>query len=411
VSHLAEALDVPDAVCPEVARCLDGPPGHGPAATTPAAIAVEMRRWFGRVGSALDPARAIPSASLEEVVAVGRDLQRLLWDEGWLRLGWPELCGGLGGGPMLRAAVYEALTLERITLPETFPMIETVGNMVLAFAPETASTALPQFLRGDEIWSQGFSEPEAGSDLASLRTSVRDEGDHFVLNGQKTWTTMGQFCCRSVILARSGERSAGHRALTMLLVDMDAEGVVVSPLTAATGRVEFAELFFSEVRVPKSALIGSVGNGWDVAMYGLQWERGMYAWQRQGWMHSRLEQLLRLTADAPPLPAADLAALFEGLVGLRLVARATLKTLSAGDNPGPLISVDKLLLSSVEQRLFDLAREALSPRIELGDDAESRSWRQDFLYSRVASVYGGSAQIQRNIIAERLLGMPRETRG
>jgi acyl-CoA dehydrogenase len=390
----------PDGVCPELAGTVPDEPGS---------VVAGVRTWVERQGSVLARHRPPRAAELSEVVESGRDLQHLLWDEGWMRLGWPVDCGGLGGGPLLRAAVYEGLTSSGLVLPETFPGIETLGNMVARFAPDLARSMLRPFIRGESIWCQGFSEPEAGSDLGSLRTTLTAEAGDLTVNGHKVWTTLAPFADYMLTLVRCDQDSSNYKGLAVVMIDLHAPGVLVTPLPAATGQVEFAQVTLTDVTVTEAALVGQMGGGWDVAMVGLQWERGMYAWQRQGWMHSLLDQLLRGATDRP-LDANHLAETFEGLTALRLSARETLRLLAAGVDPGPRISVDKILLSTVEQQLLDLTRDTLAGDLDLNDDAVAASLRHDYAYSRAAPVYGGTAEIQRNIIAERLLGLPREVR-
>jgi alkylation response protein AidB-like acyl-CoA dehydrogenase len=192
----------------------------------------------------------------------------------------------------------------------------------------------------------------------------------------------------------------------MLWIDLASPGVTVRPITAETGRNEFAELFFDDVLVPRDHLVGDLNGGWAVAMYLLQFERGMYAWQRQSWMHASLEQAM---ADASRLDGTEslIGGAYLALLALRLKCRDTVLRLAREENPGPGISVDKLLLSGAEQTILDTARTLLWPRLELDDGAAAQVWRSEWLFARAASIYGGAAEVQRDIVAERLVGLGR----
>jgi alkylation response protein AidB-like acyl-CoA dehydrogenase len=345
---------------------------------------------------------------IEDLFAREVAFRKILWDAGWTRLGWPEAVGGRGGDALLRGEVYEELCASGYPMPETLSVVEVLGPMMLEYARPLAERYLPKFLRGDEMWCQGFSEPNAGSDLAAIRTRAADNGDHYLLNGQKIWTTMGHLGDRCVVLARTGSLESAHRGITAFLVDMDSPGVEVRPIRAATGRNEFAELFFDDVAVPADRVVGDLNGGWAVAMYILQWERGMYGWQRQSLLHSQMDRLLT-QLESPGGEAADrLGEAYLAIHSLRMTCRKTLRRLADGQNPGPEISVDKILLATAEQTTLDTVRDLLDPQVEIGDDESSVAWRREFIYTRSASIYGGAGEIQRNIVAERLLGLPKE---
>lgn len=337
-----------------------------------------------------------------------RRYQRLLYDEGWLRYGWPEAFGGLGGSVALRSVTAEELTAAGYPPSISFGMMEVLAPAVVQFAAPIATWALPPLLAGDEIWCQGFSEPEAGSDLGSLRLTATDAGDHWRVTGQKIWTSFAQYAHRCFLLARTGTRDERHRGITALFVDMDSPGITVRPLQAMTGNAEFAEVFFDDVPVAKERVIGAIGGGWSVAMYVLSCERGTVAWQRQAWMHRRLADLL------PDLhPGRDGAANWAGqsfaaLYALRLASRRTVRRLDAGEIAGFDASIDKILMSRAEQLLFDGALEQHRAAVLFGDEPADERWRAEYLFSRAASIYGGTAEIQRNIVAENLLGLPRD---
>lgn len=335
--------------------------------------------------------------------------QRLLFEEGWTAWGWPPEVGGRGGPVVLRGIVYEELCRAGYRLPDAFYAVETIAPMIVESAPDLAARYLRPFLLGDELWCQGFSEPDAGSDLAALRCRATPDDGGFTVNGQKIWVSFGHLASRCVLLARTGTPDSRHRGLSVFLVDLDSAGVTVRPIRSADGRLDFSELFFDDVRVPADRLIGRLNDGWSVAMYLLQWERGMYAWQRQASLHTELAAALA-TAEEPvrPAVAVGVGTAYRSLHALRLASRRTLERLSAGENPGPVISVDKILLATAEQAVFDVVRELSPFEFAFGDGPGADLRRTDFVFSRAASIYGGATEIQRSILADRVLGLPRE---
>lgn len=335
-----------------------------------------------------------------------RELQRLLFESGWMRLGWPEEVGGLGGSLRLRAIVSEELANADYPAPFSFGTQEVLGPAVAKFAPpELTAQFLPRLLSGDDVWCQGFSEPGAGSDLAALQVRAVDDGDAWVVTGEKIWTSWAQFADRCVLLARTGAPGSAHRGITAMLLDMDTPGIEVRPLVAMNGDSDFCSMYFDGVRVPKSRTLGNPGNGWAFAMNVLGNERGALAWQRQAWMAARLRDLVR---DFPQSSPARIGEAYELIHALRLLSRRTLRRIVEGEALGPETSFDKLTMSTAEKFLFESALEAAPHHALLGSNAAQQGWRNDYLYSRASSIYGGAAEIQRNIIAERTLGLPRE---
>jgi alkylation response protein AidB-like acyl-CoA dehydrogenase len=364
-----------------------------------------FRNWLIEHADVLAAFTELPNDAEEMCTTLSR-LQRLLYDAGWIRLGWPLEFGGLGGTAVLRGVVCEELAGAGYPPPFSFGIQEVLGPAVARFAPvELTKQVLPRLLRGDEIWCQGFSEPAAGSDLGSIRMRAVDAGEHWRVNGEKLWTSWAQFADRCLLLTRTGSAESAHRGITALFADMDSPGITVSPLVAMTGDAEFCTMSFEDVLIPKDRLVGAINGGWPVAMFILGCERGVAAWQRQAWMRWRLGTLL---SEAPNLPDGRVGEAFELVHALRLLSRRTLRSQSAGESLGMRPSIDKLLMSIAEKNLFDAALEAMPAKLLFGDDPGSQNWRNDYLYSRAASIYGGTAEIQRNIIAERLLGLPRE---
>jgi alkylation response protein AidB-like acyl-CoA dehydrogenase len=341
--------------------------------------------------------------SLEQSAAHLAGLQALLFDTGWSRLGWPERAGGLGGDPRCRAALFQTLWDHDIQIPEPFCTLEILVPVLLVFAPHLADELLPGLLRGDDTWAQAFSEPDAGSDMASLRTRMEPDGDGFRLYGQKVWSTFGHLSRRSILLARSG--GPGHKGLTMVLMDLDQDGADVRPIRAQDGDNHFSEIFLDGAYVPNERVIGELGQGWAVAMYMLQWERGAWGWLQQGRFHKRLEQALGM-AGPEPRHAASLGHAYTLMSALRLHTRNTVERLAREEQLGPEVSIDKLLLIDAETATWNAIREHIGPRFDVDHDLE---WlRHEYLFSRAAPIYGGSLEIQRTLVAQRVLGMPRE---
>jgi alkylation response protein AidB-like acyl-CoA dehydrogenase len=263
---------------------------------------------------------------------------------------------------------------------------------------------VPALLRGEETWCQGFSEPGTGSNLASLSCRAVLLDDEWRVTGQKVWTSLAQYAARCVLLTRTGTTESAHRGITALFVDMDSAGITVRPIETMHGVPEFCEVFFDEVLVPFDRLLGDVDRGWAIAMDLLPYERSTALWHRAAFLQLRLEQLV---AIAPPgaLDPADIGEAVQLVMAFRARSRGTQRRLAAGETLGSETSIDKVLLATAEQAVFDLALEGLGPSIASGDDPESARWRAEFLYSRAASIYGGSAEIQRNIIARRVLDL------
>jgi acyl-CoA dehydrogenase len=376
----------------------------------PAELRAGIRSWFEAEAEQLAPFRT-KHGSFEDEVAHEEAFMALLCRAGWSRWGWPTSCGGLGGTAVLRAVVYEEVFAAGFVLPEAFELLETLGPVLVHYAPHLAQRHLPPYLLGQDRWGQGFSEPDAGSDLASLRTRATQDGDRFVLNGQKTWTSMGHLSSYGAVLVRTGPPDSAHRGLSMLWVDLASPGVTVRPIRAANGRNEFAEMFFDDVSVPADHLIGELHGGWGVAMYLLQFERGMYAWERQAMLHTRLRQALEEAVSPPPQAAAAVGAAYVILSALRAKSRETVIRLAAEENPGPDISVDKILLSTAEQVTHDAIRMLLWPAVEIDDDDASGVRRDEWMYTRASSIFGGAVEVQRDIVAERVLGMPKGRSG
>jgi alkylation response protein AidB-like acyl-CoA dehydrogenase len=336
-------------------------------------------------------------------------LMGCLYAAGFGRYGLPAEAGGLGGDVRHWAVLFDELSRAGLSPTGQHSLLVTLAHPVARFAPHLASAYLPEFLRGDAWWGQGFSEPEAGSDLASLRCRATRDGDSYVISGSKIWTSHGATASRLVMLVRTGTPESRHRGLSMILVDCDAPGVTVRPVALASGRAELAECFFDDVRVPASRLIGAEGGGWAVAMFLLQYERAVYAWLRASMLLQRVSHLAKwLSGGGGGHASADgvLGSVYLDLVSLRARSVDTVRRLAAGQTVGPEASTDKLLLGAAEQSVYDAARSLLGPSFLFGETG--RQWREEWWFSRTTTVYGGSAEVQRGIIADRVLKLPRE---
>ena len=354
----------------------------------------DLRAWLDE--NDLTPG---PDHSLQGHMQQYARVCRALYDADWMRYGWPVEVGGLGGPAMLRAVVGEEVVGRRLAEPGPYSMLEVLTPTMIDYAPaELAAEMVPRLLRGEEQWCQGFSEPGSGSDLASLTTRAVQDGDNWVVNGQKVWTSFAQFSTRCVLLTRT---APGYDGITAFFVDLDTPGITIRPLQTMHGVDEFCEVYYDDVVVPAQRMLGQPGDGWRLAMDLLPYERSTCFWQRIAYLYSRFDELI---AEACDPDEYELGATYLALHTLRCRSRGTQHRLADGEPLGPQTSIDKVLLAGAEQRLYDTVRDLLPGTLELDDTP----WRSEFLYSRAATIYGGTAEIQRNIIARRLLDLGRE---
>src|SRR3954469_10089544 len=358
--------------------------------------------WLDEQGDALVLDRG---DSLDAHIAQINHVKQLTYDADWARYGWPKSVGGLGGTTLCRAYLGEALTARDLVEAGIYSMAEVlVPTMVDYAAQGLAAEMVPRLLRGDETWCQGFSEPGTGSNLAALQCRAVRTDDGWRVSGQKVWTSLAQYAQRCVLLTRTGAPDSAHRGITALFVDMDSPGITVRPIETMHGLEEFAEVFFDDVVVPLDRTLGEVGQGWAVAMDLLPSQRSTALWHRGAFLHRRLQQLVE--SEVPDaLDPSLLGEVFGDLYAFRARSRATQHRLAAGDRLGAETSIDKVLVATTEQSVFDLAATTLADHVVAGDDPVSAQWRADYLYSRAATIYGGSIEIQRNIIARRLLDL------
>jgi alkylation response protein AidB-like acyl-CoA dehydrogenase len=363
-----------------------------------------LDQWLDAHQHALEPEYS-GLGTLDQQMTQLAKVKRLTFDAEWMRWGWPERVGGLGGSTLLRAYLGEALTLREVVEPGIYSMTEVLAPTMIDYAPPPLAAAMvPRLLRGDETWCQGFSEPSTGSNLAALSCRATRDDDGWRVTGQKVWTSLAQYAQRCVLLTRTGTPESAHRGITALFVDMDTPGITVRPIGAMHGSEEFCEVFFDDVTVPFDRMLGDESQGWAVAMDLLPYERSTALWHRAAFLHRRLEQLVD-SAPADALEAAELGAVAQLLYAFRARSRATQHRLACGDQLGAETSIDKVLVASAEQAVFDLVADAMAAGVTTGDGAVDERWRSQVLYSRAATIYGGTGEIQRNIIALRLLAL------
>jgi len=373
----------------------------------------ELHRWLDAHRDEL-ALQYTPPGTIDDRVAQMQRVKALLFEAGWMQFGWPERVGGRGGSPMLRTELGAAIAGRDVSDPGLFSLIEVLAPTLIDFArPELAAEVVPHLLSGSELWCQGFSEPDSGSDLASLRCRAVPEGgdartaSNWVINGQKVWTSLAQFSDRCVLLTRTGPADSRHRGITAFFVDMETPGITVVPLEMLNGEQEFAEVFFDDVVVPADRMLGEVDGGWSVAMSILPYERSSCFWQRIAFLYHRLEQIVE-RAPHHDRAAEILGEAYLQLHALRARSRATQHRLAETGTLGAETSIDKVLVATTDQTVYDAARRLLAGTVEMDDGVAGEMWRSEYLYSRAATIYGGTAEVQRNIIARRLLELGSE---
>jgi acyl-CoA dehydrogenase len=353
----------------------------------------------------------------EDQMAHDAAVMARMFDEGWNRWGWPAEMGGFGGDAIHRAVYYEELGFAMVPIPAQQWSLEVMGPALLKYAPGLAEQHLPDYLAGNEWWGQGFSEPESGSDLASLRTKAIDDGSGgYIVNGQKIWTSQGATARRLFVLVRTGDPESRHRGLTMLFVDTDTPGVTVRPIALASGRRELAEVFLDDVRVPAERVLGVVGGGWALTMFLMQFERGMYGYAVLNKVLTELGRLRghMVAEGAPEDQRKRFARVYVAVAAAQARTAATVRGIARGDLIGPDSSIDKLLFGTAEKAANDLILDVRRSWMMAGTAGpksnELDTARAEWWYSRAATVMGGTAEVQRGIIADHLLGLPKEKR-
>ncbi len=386
------------------------------------AFRLETRRWLEA---------SVPRGELK-TPGERRAWHQQLYDAGYIGMGWPKEYGGQAASPMRQAIVSDELA--RINAPPAMNQlgISICGPTIIVCGTEAQKRRyLKKILTAEELWCQLYSEPNAGSDLASLRTGAEDRGDHFAVNGQKIWTSGGVHADWGLLLARTDPAVPKHKGISCFLLSMRQPGVDVRPLRQLTGSAHFAEVFMTDARAEKADQIGRLGQGWEIAQTTLSYERGGNSLARVTRYAAAFGQLVRaareLRRDGRPLlddprVRARVGGIYAELEVQRYAALRVLSALEKGESPGPASSITKLSYSEFEKRYQELALEILGPWGQLTDalphdfleidtsSGEPGSWAHAFLWSRAGTIYAGSSEIQKNVIADRVLQLPKEPR-
>ncbi|MFN2389000.1 MAG: acyl-CoA dehydrogenase [Actinomycetota bacterium] len=382
-----------------------------------AAFRAELRSWIATNLPEGWHARAPTRGRADDSIA--RRWSKKLSDAGYAGLTWPTEVGGAGAPYTHQAILLEEMA--RAEAPEPIGVIGLgmAGPTIIAHGTDAQKARyLRPILSGEEVWCQGFSEPGAGSDLASLRSRAVLDGDHFVVNGQKVWSSFAHIADHCILMVRTDPDAPKHRGITYLLADMHAPGVEVRPLRQITGDPEFNEIFFTDARVPVGNVVGEVNDGWRVAMTTLLHERGTLGFALTARLEVAMSKLVALVREAriDGRSAADDALIRDAvaqrwieLQALKLTNYRALSTLMKTGIPGPEGSVAKLHWSESNQKLTKLALQVLGPNAQLdGDDGTwGGYWQYLQLRSRGNTIEAGTSEILRNIISERVLGLPR----
>ena len=363
----------------------------------------ELRAWF----SDHDPGEE-PTRDEDAHYRWRRDFQRRLADDGWAAVHWPVEYGGRGATLTESAIFFEELGRAGAPLPANVLGLLLAGPTIMTWGTDAQKERhLAPILTAEEIWCQGFSEPDAGSDLAAVKTRAVRDGDEWVVTGQKVWTSGAQYSRWCMLVARTDPEAAKHKGLTYFLMDMEQEGVEVRPLRQITGESEFNELFIDGARIPDSGVLGGEGNGWKVALTTLMNERAGLAFFLQVRMRQLLDKLLLAAATSgaldDPVVADRLGELHLRAEVLRLTAYRGLTAIEKYGQPGPEGSLTKWMWSQTNQQLTQFAADLLGPAALVAGG----SWSYELLRARGNSIEGGTTEVLKNIVAERVLGLPR----
>jgi alkylation response protein AidB-like acyl-CoA dehydrogenase len=382
----------------------------------------EVRAWL-RANLPPDwasrPTTDIPRAEMYEF---GRMWQRKMYEAGLLGLTWPKEYGGRGLTWLDELIFHQELTLHKAPPPLNILGIGMAGPTIIAYGTEAQKKRyLQKILTGEEIWCQGYSEPNAGSDLASLQTRAVRDGDHFVINGQKAWTSLAHIADWMMLLARTDANAPKHKGITYFLLDMHLPGVTVRPLRQITGDAEFNEVFFENVRVPAANVLGELHQGWRVGITTLMYERLALGFGLQARFQIALDATLGLAkrmhrnggpAARDPVMRQKLAQLVIDNAVFKYTAARAITKLLKGEIPGAEASVGKVWWCDRHQALQEVAQELLGIHGQIGRGSpwavDDGIWQYSFLRSRGNSIEGGTTEIQRNIIGERVLGLPKD---
>jgi alkylation response protein AidB-like acyl-CoA dehydrogenase len=338
-----------------------------------------------------------------------RAWQKKLYDAGYVGITWPKEYGGRGAGFMEQLIFNDEMILAQAPEPINVIGLGMGGPVVITHGTEEQKKRyLAPLLSAEEIWCQGFSEPNAGSDLSGLQTRAEDKGDHYLVNGQKVWTTLAHVAKWCMLVTRERKEANPRDGLTYLLVDMESPGVEVRPLVQITGDAEFNEIFFKDVEVPKSQVVGEAGKGWVVAMTTLLHERGTLgmalATRAQITAAELADHARKLGRGSDPLVRQKIAKFTIEARALQLNGYRALTAMKRNGIPGPEGSILKLMWSELNQQMAETAVDVAGPAGQVGD---GEGWKYQFLRSRANTIEAGTSEVLRNILAERVLGLPR----
>ncbi len=381
----------------------------------------DLRTWLAANVPPHTGLRHLQPQAVPEDLTFLKHWQRHVHDGGWTGISWSKEYGGRGASMVERMIFDQEMAAASAPALLNVLGLEIVGPTIIVHGTEEQKRAyLPHILSGDHIWSQGYSEPNSGSDLASLRTRAVDQGDYFVVTGQKVWTSLAFYADWCLLLVRTNPDAPKHLGLSCLLVDMKSPGVTIKPLRTLTGDSEFNEVFFEEVKVPKHQLLGELNQGWRVIVTSLMFERqglSFYFTFAQKRHYEDMVATARKTlrygevVSQDPLMRQKLAQAYIDTELLKLNNYRALTRLLRGNPPGPEGSVPKLQWAETNQRMQELAVDMQSARAQLYQGEPSLTddayWQYGFLRAKANSIEGGTSEIQRNIIAERVLGLPR----
>ena len=383
----------------------------------------EVRAWLEKnVPEDLRGRGFASSRGEPEVVARLRAWQWTLHKAGYVGMDWPPEYGGRGASLVEQVMLYEELARAQAPQPLNRSGVSMLGPTLMKHGTAAQKGRhLDKVLTAEEIWCQGFSEPNAGSDLANLQTRAALDGDWYVLNGQKVWTSLAHVADMGFFLVRTDPSAAKHKGITFILVDMKTPGITVRPLRQITGEAEFNEVFLDNVRVPAANVVGKVNEGWGVALTTLAYERDVLTMIRHISLRTALERLIALarrtrrsggTAAEEPVIRQKIAALVVAERCIQLNGYRSLTKILRGGAPGPEGSTSKLFWSQVDQDLAELATEVLGPysQIVAGSDraADEGQWAFYCCLARGSGIRAGTSEILRNILGERVLGLPKD---
>jgi alkylation response protein AidB-like acyl-CoA dehydrogenase len=377
----------------------------------------EVRQWLEQnLPDSLRGRGFAASRADQEEVAQLRVWQRRMYEAGYVGMDWPREFGGRGAPLVDQIILYQEMA--RAESPQLVNRggLSMLGPTLMKYGtPAQRERFLPRILTAEHLWCQGFSEPNAGSDLANLQTRAVREGGVFIVNGQKVWTSMGHVADWCFLLVRTDPQALKHKGISFLLVDMKTPGITVRPLRQITGEAEFNEVFYDNVRVPLDNLVGTLNEGWAVAIHTLAYERDLLTHIRHISLQTAVSRLIKLARDRgqahDPVLRQRIAGIVIGEQALKLNGYRGLTRILKGGAPGPEGSIAKLHWSQIDQELALVATEILGPYSQICEGPwapDDGQWEFYELLARGSGIRAGTTEILRNILGERVLGLPKD---